>query len=360
MEAVIGLLTEILIALQTMLTIFNPVTASVAQLSLSVEQISEQVMPMAVIARNRYTSITAQSLYDSFVVYSRRTDNTSSYNGFQRYFGYVSTSTPTDTLFWNVIGYDGSYATGTTLVITYTNLYGIAQASSSTGSASWINTLTTNTAVPFYIVDDSMHIYGTVTPGSGSIEVTLDRTAGFIGIGICTPPVVNSYPWTQLRLDSLDITAKTDDSLSAISSNVQSILTTLNTISSNITNALIPSCTRIETSLSQILSAIQNISFDLPASPDQDAAASQFLADMGDELDRIDDMTEQIEQGTNRPPVQDILPDVNDNLIAPTDTVAVEGRAMITDVLSHTLILTILSMVFALAFLRYVLFGKVR
>lgn len=115
--------------------------------------------------------------------------------------------------------------------------------------------------------------------------------------------------------------------------------------------------------LSTVLSAIQDISgnqFSPP--PEQSAAANQYKDDMQQSLDKIDESNKIIEDNTNRPSADSIVPSappiIQDGKIGGNDAAAVSMVEGIGDVLAFPMILSNLVLVFSIAFLSYVLFGK--
>lgn len=112
------------------------------------------------------------------------------------------------------------------------------------------------------------------------------------------------------------------------------------------------------TVLQEISNSIQNIYNEIQASPDQIENAQQMLDDLQDTMDEIQDMIDIIEEKTNRPPPESVVPSMSPDLTNPTEPAAVAGRDAISFLLSTPLLVEILLMVFMLAFVRYVLFGK--
>lgn len=110
--------------------------------------------------------------------------------------------------------------------------------------------------------------------------------------------------------------------------------------------------------LYQILQAIKDSSAGMAVSPDDKQAAEDFRQEVGEKADVIDSMAQEIEEKQNRPAVADIVPVVDTTVINPTDPAAVDGMQVVSGILSTPLLLQMLMVVFSLAFLRYVIFGK--
>lgn len=110
--------------------------------------------------------------------------------------------------------------------------------------------------------------------------------------------------------------------------------------------------------LSEINVSIQNIINQITSSPELNADSEAMVEQMEQLQDRIDELTQQIEENTNRPPPEDLVPSIPPVMVSPSDPAAIDGRKAISDMLSSSFLTTFLLMVFSLAFLRYVLFGK--
>lgn len=96
--------------------------------------------------------------------------------------------------------------------------------------------------------------------------------------------------------------------------------------------------------------------------PSQSQAASDFKDSAQDQKDKIDQAQEEIDQNTNRPPPESLMPTtppiIVDGQIGGGDEVALSAVAGFSDFLGSELILSMLLLVFTLAFVSYVLFGK--
>lgn len=110
--------------------------------------------------------------------------------------------------------------------------------------------------------------------------------------------------------------------------------------------------------LTEINQSIQNIINQITSSPEANADSEAMVEHMEQLQDRIDELTQQIEENTNRPPPEDLVPSIPPVMVSPSDPAAIDGRKAISDILSSSFLTTFLLMVFSLAFLRYVLFGK--
>lgn len=110
--------------------------------------------------------------------------------------------------------------------------------------------------------------------------------------------------------------------------------------------------------LQDINQSIQNIYNEIQSSPEDDQYADELLEQLQGIMDSIDELTQQIEENTNRPPPESLVPSMPPVLVTPPDAPSQDGRTAISDILATSIITNILIMVFSLAFLRYVLFGK--
>lgn len=115
---------------------------------------------------------------------------------------------------------------------------------------------------------------------------------------------------------------------------------------------------RVIQQLQQVNQSIQNVYNEIQSSPEDNQYAEELLEELKSIMDTIDELTQQIEENTNRPPPDDIVPSIPPVLLAPSDVPSQDGRTAITDILASSFLTNILIMVFSLAFLRYVLFGK--
>lgn len=113
---------------------------------------------------------------------------------------------------------------------------------------------------------------------------------------------------------------------------------------------------------SDIISAIGGVSGGMAATPQQSAAASQYVKDMEEVQDKIDEANQVIEDNTNRPSADALVPATPDiiqnGVIGGGDAAATAMVDGFGDFLASPLILNALVLVFTLSFLSYVLFGK--
>lgn len=118
----------------------------------------------------------------------------------------------------------------------------------------------------------------------------------------------------------------------------------------------------IEELLRNILAADRQVVSMLTPSSGQQSASDSFLQDMEDVTQQIEDTNKIIEDNTNRPSADSLVPDVpdiiQDGVIGGGDAVATAMMGDFGSLLSSPLILQLLILVFTLAFLSYVLFGK--
>lgn len=107
-----------------------------------------------------------------------------------------------------------------------------------------------------------------------------------------------------------------------------------------------------------VVNAVDKVNDTLTSSPEDSSAASDFRDNVSSKADTIDSMAQEIEEKQNRPAVADVVPTMPSDVIHPTDVAAVDGMQAVSDILATPLILQMLMVVFGLAFLRYVIFGK--
>lgn len=114
--------------------------------------------------------------------------------------------------------------------------------------------------------------------------------------------------------------------------------------------------------IQNVINAIAGLGSASASTPEQDAAASQYVQDMEDTMQKIDDANQIIEDNTNRPSADSIIPTVpdiiQDGVIGGGDEAATAMMGDFGELLASPMILNLLLMVFGLAFLSYVLFGK--
>lgn len=112
-------------------------------------------------------------------------------------------------------------------------------------------------------------------------------------------------------------------------------------------------------SVSNSLTTIIN---NIVSSPEKDAVASEFVSGMEEVQDKIDEANQTIEDNTNRPSADALLPAtpdiIQDGVIGGGDAAATAMMDDFGSLLASPLILNVLVLVFTLAFLSYVLFGK--
>lgn len=113
-------------------------------------------------------------------------------------------------------------------------------------------------------------------------------------------------------------------------------------------------------SLEVVIQQLQEIQQAVQSSPEQDSDSQQLLDEVQSLLDEIDELVSVINDNTYRPPPDDILPSMPPSVLPPSDEAAVAGRDAIVTIMASEFMVGILLLVFTLAFVRYVLFGKVR
>lgn len=117
--------------------------------------------------------------------------------------------------------------------------------------------------------------------------------------------------------------------------------------------------------LQQILSQLQGLKAEassildqITSTPEENQAAQAIVDQIEQTMEEIEELNRQIEDNTNRPEPDDLLPSAPSELLPPSDGAAVVGYELVTSMLSSPFMLSFLLMVFTLAFIRYVLFGK--
>lgn len=120
----------------------------------------------------------------------------------------------------------------------------------------------------------------------------------------------------------------------------------------------VPDDQNVNNNLTQILEQITNIKNEITSSPEQDQYSQQLVDQIDSLLSQISELNEQIQDVTIRPPPDSILPTPPQDLLPPVDPVGQSGYQFVSSFLESPLILTFLLMVFTLALIRYVLFGK--
>lgn len=141
-----------------------------------------------------------------------------------------------------------------------------------------------------------------------------------------------------------------NDKLADMANTLLSILSALQSNSGNVSG--------IVSALDTVNDKLQSTLDQLTSSDDDNELTQQILDKMDELMEEIDELNLTINDKANRPPPEDIVPSMPPQLLEPTDPSAIEGRNFITDLLSSQFFLTFLLMVFTLAFIRYVLFGK--
>lgn len=118
----------------------------------------------------------------------------------------------------------------------------------------------------------------------------------------------------------------------------------------------------VTSGLTAVGNAVQSVKDTLTSSSQQDSVSNEYKEQMQDTLDKIDEANQTIEDNTNRPSADSIVPDVpdiiQDGQIGGGDAAATELMDGFGQVLASPLILQQLLLVFSLAFVSYVLFGK--
>lgn len=115
---------------------------------------------------------------------------------------------------------------------------------------------------------------------------------------------------------------------------------------------------QILTQLQNLKSEASNILGQVTSTPSQDQAAQAIVDQIEQTMQEIEELNQQIEDNTNRPPPDELLPTAPAELLPPSDGAAVVGYDAVSSILASPLMMSLLVMVFTLAFVRYVLFGK--
>lgn len=239
---------------------------------------------------------------------------------------------------WNVWRYTTA-SSGTLLTFLYGNsdtLYPSTPANHSQRSVT-----------PTFTIRDNYRNVLAVAPGtSGSVTITAPHDISFIGLSVDFPVVNNISSYYNL-FHNFDV-QNFNFSYTIIDSSASAIF--------QIRDAVI----QVPTLLNQILAAIQSLAGGFVASPEQQQKSEELLENVEDISGQIDDQNQIIEDNTYRPPAEEIIPSAPAELLPPADPAVIAGYDVIKEILAHDLFLKIMMMVFSLAFLRYVLFGKTR
>jgi len=142
----------------------------------------------------------------------------------------------------------------------------------------------------------------------------------------------------------------------SIDSNFSELNTTIDNQTVQITNKIDQSTTTItsamDTNTNKIVSAVTS-------TPAQNQAATQYKDDMSQTTTQIQDNVQAIEDKTNRPDPEKTAQDIDPlGRLDPSDPARVSMYDGLGAILKTDFFLTILLMVFGMAFCGYVLFGK--
>lgn len=207
------------------------------------------------------------------------------------------------------------------------------------------NNQTTSYSYTYSIRDQDGNMLASVSSTSGTVSFVAPSDLTFIGFSVDYVIAGNNYSKTFYTgvLDA-DFTVIS----TTISGQLQQIITTLDSILEALQSF----------DLSSIVDELQSIKDMITSSPSQDQAAQEVLEKVEEILDQIDELNQMINDNTNRPPPDEIIPSSPPQLLPPTDSAGMIGFDFTKSFLEQPLILSILVMVFTLALIRYVLFGK--
>lgn len=110
--------------------------------------------------------------------------------------------------------------------------------------------------------------------------------------------------------------------------------------------------------LQQIFQTLEQIRSIVTSDPDMDDYSQSYLDQIDQIMEEIEELNKTIDDNTNRPDPDDLLPSAPSELLPPSDDAAAAGYEAVSSILASPLMLSLLVMVFTLAFVRYVLFGK--
>lgn len=235
--------------------------------------------------------------------------------------------------------YYATASSGTTMPLGYSNSSDLYPSTPSNHSK--------KTVTPSFTIRDNFRNVLAVAPGtSGTVTITVPHDISFIGLSVDFPSVTGISSYYGLR-HNFDV-QNFNFSYTIIDSSADALL--------QIRDAVI----QVPTLLNQIIAAIQSLSGGFLASPEQQQKSEEILENVEDVSGQIDDQNQIIEDNTYRPPAEEIIPSAPAELLPPADAAVIAGYDVIKEILAHDLFLKIMMMVFSLAFLRYVLFGKTR
>lgn len=189
---------------------------------------------------------------------------------------------------------------------------------------------------------------GSTVSFSGSYSLPADCSSVFLRFNYPS----NKHNGFSIAAGSSSTSARIDVTFSSIPS--ASVTTTDSSWS------LLGAIKSLASSILDAVSALVGSQFVAP--PQQAAAASQYVKDMGELQDQIDEANQTIEDNTNRPSADALVPAtpdiIQDGVIGGGDAAATAMMDDFGSLLASPLILNVLVFVFTLAFLSYVLFGK--
>lgn len=215
-----------------------------------------------------------------------------------------------------------------------------------------------------------------VTVGFYSIDYSSSNVTSFsFGLTLISVggPLVSYIPLSELDILG-SVLSQLDDIASSLGTDVNTLLRQI--------LAAIQGQTDYTPQLQAILDALKSLSFDNGTTVDQlakilsqlkdltdvteagwqapsgDLVDSELFTEVMDELlDHIDDLNQQIASDTVRPPPDQIRPSIPDAL-NPTDETARTSLSFVGELFANPLILSMLTVIFTLAIVRLVFFGR--
>lgn len=395
-------MAQVIEILQSIYAVLMSLYLAVSPAALPVAYNEYDIMPLAAVAATRWVSVVRVNGYDINNPVEYRFANP---QGYTHLTGYNQLSGPS--VYFNMtvaISVPTNIRAGSTVSISASGFATkLATRSSSNGAGynayPWSSNATSITSYSgiCYIYDQNLEpIYSFIPSSTLSLSFTVDHDITDIAIGfdinvLSAGNTSNSYICYSIDMSSVNITGTAPSSeyssvLSTISSNISTMnsrvlniynsigaslgttvtaisntLTSINTGTSGIktsVDSLLSATLGIPPKLDSILTALQNISGGIISTPSQDQDAQDAVDRMDEITDNIDSMTGQIEQGTNRPPVSDMLPAVNQDILNPSDQSASFAVASVGSILEVSFVQTLLIFVVSLCFIRYVIFGR--
>lgn len=145
---------------------------------------------------------------------------------------------------------------------------------------------------------------------------------------------------------------------SVLDTTLSSIKEAIENLASSIGGDVTTIINNIDNSVNQVNDTLTQINNNITSTTEQNQASQDMVDEMGQIRDQIDDMSKQIDDLTNRPPPDSVLPSIPPYIGNPPDDASQVAQTAIKSMFANSIILPFMVMVFTLALVRYVLFGK--